>query len=384
MPDDPKVPRSVPLSSVQAIADWCPGSDPFNVSTVPLRRRPSLNALHSTRHEDKMEMLACHDNGGAVYKEDALIQGNNDGKQIYTLRYFHHVDIFIYFSHARLTIPPAAWTNASHRNGVKMIGTYISEWDDGRPDTLKLLYGKDFDPTKPGFSDNERFEGQFNPYFANKLVEIAEYFKFDGWFFNIEHDFKTSVDASNMLWFLRYITDKMHERIPNSLVLWYDSVTVSGDLRWQNRVSDHNLPFLLVTDGIFLNYGWAEEYPQASVTLARRAIDGVQLNPTTRRIMSVQNALSWHDAREAVRRDIMERQKREVPPEVIERERPKLGESEVEKREREQRIRERLWREFVAREAEVEHVVGEGSWFTETNEPRSGPVSDFLRVTALL
>lgn len=40
--------------------------------------------------------------------------------------------------------------------------------------------------------------------------------------------------------FLRYLTDQMHERVPDSQVLWYDSVIESGQLKWQNELNQHN------------------------------------------------------------------------------------------------------------------------------------------------
>lgn len=40
--------------------------------------------------------------------------------------------------------------------------------------------------------------------------------------------------------FLRYLTDQMHERVADSLVLWYDSVTENGQLQWQNELNASN------------------------------------------------------------------------------------------------------------------------------------------------
>jgi len=40
--------------------------------------------------------------------------------------------------------------------------------------------------------------------------------------------------------FLRYLTDQMRERVPGSLVLWYDSVVESGKLTWQNELNQSN------------------------------------------------------------------------------------------------------------------------------------------------
>lgn len=66
------------------------------------------------------------------------MQGS-DQKVLYTLKYWQYVDLFVYFSHHRVTIPPPCWTNAAHRNGVKVLGTLITEWEPGLKDTLYML-----------------------------------------------------------------------------------------------------------------------------------------------------------------------------------------------------------------------------------------------------
>lgn len=48
------------------------------------------------------------------------------------------------------------------------------------------------------------------------------------------------VAVRNTPLFLRYLTDQMHERVPGSLVLWYDSVTENGQLQWQNELNPSN------------------------------------------------------------------------------------------------------------------------------------------------
>lgn len=38
-------------------------------------------------------------------------------------------------------------------------------------------------------------------------------------------------------------TAAMHAAVPGSLVVWYDSVTVQGDLKWQCRLNELNSAF---------------------------------------------------------------------------------------------------------------------------------------------
>ena len=45
---------------------------------------------------------------------------------------------------------------------------------------------------------------------------------------------------------------------PDGAVIWYDAVTVRGELSWQNRLSQLNKSFFDACDGIFLNYHWSD------------------------------------------------------------------------------------------------------------------------------
>ena len=92
--------------------------------------------------------------------------------------------------------------------------------------------------------------------FIDKCVEIAEKEGFDGWLFNIENELD---EPSKMVSLLGDFTAKMHEKVPGSQVIWYDSVTKDGDLKWQNELNEKNCDFFNVCDGIFLNYTWTED-----------------------------------------------------------------------------------------------------------------------------
>lgn len=59
-----------------------------------------------------------------------------------------------------------------------------------------------------------------------------------------------------------------------STVLWYDSVTVDGELDWQDRLNGKNRVFFDACDGIFSNYCWKADYPSACAleASARRCV----------------------------------------------------------------------------------------------------------------
>lgn len=55
---------------------------------------------------------------------------------------------------------------------------------------------------------------------------------------------------------MQKLTHEVRRRIPDGMVIWYDSVTHSGALNWQNKLCEQNCKFFEVSDGIFTNYTW--------------------------------------------------------------------------------------------------------------------------------
>jgi endo-beta-N-acetylglucosaminidase D len=161
--------ESFPLQNLDLLAKWKPGTDPINICTVPLKHR---------KRTPKRRVIHCHDMRGG-YQEDRFSQGSNQ-LYCYNFRYWQYIDIFIYFSHHCVTIPPPGWTESAHKNGVKVLGNFITEWGPGEIENLKLLDGPHADPRK----DNTKLP--MSTFYADLLVEMAIYYNFDGWFFNIE------------------------------------------------------------------------------------------------------------------------------------------------------------------------------------------------------
>ena len=81
---------------------------------------------------------------------------------------------------------------------------------------------------------------------------------------NIENPIEKD-HIQNLLYLVEHLTKSMHKNVPNSEVIWYDSVTINGELKWQNQLNDLNSPYFDVCDGIFLNYTWNEEGLASSV-----------------------------------------------------------------------------------------------------------------------
>jgi mannosyl-glycoprotein endo-beta-N-acetylglucosaminidase len=119
--------RSHPLRSLQQLLLWQPGEDPLNVCHVPLMARPSsassssltepTSTLRRARHESP-QVLHCHDMKGG-YHDDSYPLGGEFGPlgigHAYHFRHWPLIDIFVYFSHERIAIPPIGWITAAHR-----------------------------------------------------------------------------------------------------------------------------------------------------------------------------------------------------------------------------------------------------------------------------
>lgn len=194
------------------------------------------------------KLLVCHDLRGN-YLNDRSHRGDAF-KNAFQLTDWSLVDVFCYFSHNMISIPPLGWIHASHAHGVKAIGTFLTEWDKGR-DICSKLFASEAMVDK----------------LVDLLVQISKTCSVDGWLVNIENTLD-DVLISNMKYFLRRLSAKMHQLNEESKVLWYDAVTVRGQLRWQNKLSSLNKDFFDCCDGVFLNYGWRADTPVVSALLA--------------------------------------------------------------------------------------------------------------------
>ncbi|XP_002273683.3 cytosolic endo-beta-N-acetylglucosaminidase 1 isoform X5 [Vitis vinifera] len=241
-PSQPSTPISYPIKTLQELESRSYFSSfhyPFNVASVPIQ---------SGSLPSRPRMLVCHDMAGG-YLDDKWVQGGtNEGA--YAIWHWYLMDVFVYFSHSLVTLPPPCWTNAAHKHGVKVLGTFITEWDEGRAICNALLSTKE--------------SAQM---YAERLTELAVALGFDGWLINMEVALAKG-QIPNLKEFVSHLTQTMHSSMPGSLVIWYDSVTIDSSLEWQDQLNNKNKPFFDICDGIFINYTWAESYPKISADAA--------------------------------------------------------------------------------------------------------------------
>jgi mannosyl-glycoprotein endo-beta-N-acetylglucosaminidase len=84
------------------------------------------------------------------------------------------------------------------------------------------------------------------------LAKLCVDYSFDGWLINLENTMEPSW-VPNATLFLAKLTEQVRKlRAPfTTLVVCYDSVTVEGDLSWQDTVNDRNVCFFNACDGVF-------------------------------------------------------------------------------------------------------------------------------------
>ncbi|KAJ7963921.1 Cytosolic endo-beta-N-acetylglucosaminidase [Quillaja saponaria] len=246
-PREPSLPISFPIKTLHELESRSYFESfhyPFNKAYYVAQSGSSAPSSLPNRRR----LLVCHDMAGG-YGDDKWVQGGNN-PDAYTIWHWHLIDVFVYFSHSLVTLPPPCWTNTAHRHGVKVLGTFITEWDEGKVICDKLLSRKE--------------SAQM---YAHRLVELAVALGFDGWLINIEVNLDRG-QISNLKEFVNHLSITMHSSLPGSLVLWYDSVTIDGKLSWQDRLNNKNKLFFDICDGIFVNYTWKEHYPSLSAAVA--------------------------------------------------------------------------------------------------------------------
>ncbi|XP_021732537.1 cytosolic endo-beta-N-acetylglucosaminidase 1-like [Chenopodium quinoa] len=243
-PSQPSNPISYPIKTLQELESRSYFDSfhyPFNKSTTPLNGDLNL--------PQKPRLLVCHDMAGGYLDDDKWVQGGTNS-DAYAIWHWYLMDVFVYFSHNLVTLPPPSWVNAAHKHGVKVLGTFLTEWDEGRIISDQLLSSI-----------------EYARMCAERLAELAIALGFDGWLINMEVKINPS-EVANLKAFVNHLTDLMHMSKPGSLVIWYDSVTVHGDLAWQDQLNDKNKAFFDLCDGIFVNYTWKKGFPKLSADIA--------------------------------------------------------------------------------------------------------------------
>jgi endo-beta-N-acetylglucosaminidase D len=162
----PSVCNSYPcFNSFDELAGWKPGSvDPRQIAMVPLAPRTVTS---------NPGLVVGLDFFGWDFaaKGDGATQGGPVGN-LYPFNHWQYVDIAYYYHHGLVSVPPVVWTDAAHRNGVKMLGTVTADFGEG--DAAGKLFNALFN--SPDHAHTTQLQ----------LEKLARTFGFDGWIIDFE------------------------------------------------------------------------------------------------------------------------------------------------------------------------------------------------------
>jgi len=112
-------------------------NDLFDVSLSCLTNRFKSLPLIQRYTSPRQKILLCHDMKGGYLEDKYVIlklnsnedkfnsrhtQGCQTNEPCYRFFRWYLIDIFVYFSHELVTIPPLVWIDCAHKNGVQILG----------------------------------------------------------------------------------------------------------------------------------------------------------------------------------------------------------------------------------------------------------------------
>ncbi|KAJ3760025.1 glycoside hydrolase family 85 protein [Lentinula raphanica] len=247
-PDTHSPPKHAYFKSLEELDEWAVTVPPVFDEVLPLHPRVNDNKQHG-------RLLVCHDYKGGYTESPFALS--------YTFNFWSSCDTFIYFSHHRVTVPPPGWISASHRQGVKILGTLIFE-GGGEQDCLRLLVGKlPKSRTGPVSQPNTPVSLPISPHYARLLADLARQRGFDGYLLNFECPLVGGMEQTRALaaWITLLQAELKMKVGSHAETMWYDSVIINGKLAWQDRLNCLNLPFFQSSSSLFSNYTWRNNYP---------------------------------------------------------------------------------------------------------------------------
>ncbi|MEK3888292.1 endo-beta-N-acetylglucosaminidase [Bacillus sp. FSL K6-3431] len=237
--------------------NWSPETDKYAKyfrSRVPLAERiPPFSATQANPNLNAgpqvMNLSADYDKKDTVFKY-------NDTFCCNLLKFWQYTDLYGSWHglplegsrtdepiYGVINLPNPAYTDAAHRNGVLSLGCWF--WPREEETFADLLV--------------QKLDGSFPV--ADKMIEMALYFGFDGYFINQEATISAE-DSQKLLEMMKYFSKKAPAYFH---LQWYDTLILNGELRYQNQFNDKNAPWLIddnkepIIDSMFINYAFNED-----------------------------------------------------------------------------------------------------------------------------
>ena len=251
-PDVPKntektlKPKEIKFNSWEDLLKWEPGAredDAINRGSVALASRRTGHLVNEkASKEAKVQALS---NTNSKAKDHASVGGEEF--KAYAFDYWQYLDSMVFWEGL---VPTPDIIDAGHRNGVPVYGTLFFNWSNSIADQEKFAEALKQDP-----------DGSFP--IARKLVDMAKYYGYDGYFINQE----TTGDlveplGEKMRQFMLYTKEyaaKVNHPIKYS---WYDAMTYNYGRYHQDGLGEYNYQFMqpegdkVPADNFFANFNW--------------------------------------------------------------------------------------------------------------------------------
>ena len=251
-------PKEIKFDTWEDLLKWEPGAredDAINRSSVELAKRYRGHVVNEKANKDaKVEALA---NTNSKAKDHASVGGEEF--KAYAFDYWQYLNSMVFWEGL---VPTPDVIDAGHRNGVPVLGTLFFNWSNSIADQEKFAEAlkQDEDGTFP---------------IARKLVDLAKYYGFDGYFINQETtgDIVTPL-GKKMRDFMLYTKEYAAQVNHPVKYSWYDAMTYEYGRYHADGLGEYNYQFMekegdkVPADHFFANFNWTKEKNDYSVTMA--------------------------------------------------------------------------------------------------------------------
>ena len=251
-PDVPKntektlKPKEIKFNSWEDLLKWKPGAredDAINRGSVALASRRTGHLVNEkASKEAKVQALS---NTNSKAKDHASVGGEEF--KAYAFDYWQYLDSMVFWEGL---VPTPDVIDAGHRNGVPVYGTLFFNWSNSIADQEKFAAALKQDA-----------DGSFP--IARKLVDMAKYYGYDGYFINQETTGNLVEPlGEKMRQFMLYTKEyaaKVNHPIKYS---WYDAMTYNYGRYHQDGLGEYNYQFMqpegdkVPADNFFANFNW--------------------------------------------------------------------------------------------------------------------------------
>ena len=252
-------PKEIKFDTWEDLLKWEPGAredDSINRSSVELAKRHRGQLVNEkASRRAKVQALA---NTNSKAKDHASVGGEEF--KAYAFDYWQYLDSMVFWEGL---VPTPDVIDAGHRNGVPVYGTLFFNWSNSIADQEKFAAAlkQDADGTFP---------------IARKLVDLAKYYGFDGYFINQETTGELVEPLGEKMRQFMLYTKEYAAKVNHPIkYAWYDAMTYKYGRYHEDGLGDYNYQFMqkegdkVPADQFFANFNWNKEKNDHSVEMAK-------------------------------------------------------------------------------------------------------------------